>query len=164
MKKYISKCGQYILGRRDSFKTHFSAFKIASRPLQLSTDLLYIISLLLLCVHMLNIGQGKNIISSFLLNKKKNVETYTSHVNFFSFSFRLLHNSILDWYSSKDGYKGNNSLISWMLARPSWVIFVCKKWQYQGEIALVTNLRPLMSEQLLKFGYILYYLNGEYIS
>ena len=37
---------------------------------------------------MLNIGQGKNIISSFLLNKKKkNVETYTSHVNFFHIPF-----------------------------------------------------------------------------
>ena len=51
-----------------------------------------------------------------------------------------------------------------MNARRSWVFFVCKKQQYQGEIALVTNLRPLMSEQLLKFGYILYCLNGEYIS
>ena len=50
-----------------------------------------------------------------------------------------------------------------MNARPSWVFFVCKKQQYQGEIALVTNLRPLMSEQLLEFGYILYCLNGEYI-
>ena len=50
-----------------------------------------------------------------------------------------------------------------MNAHPSWVFFVCKKRQYQGEIALVTNLRPLMSEQLLKFGYILYCLNGEYI-
>jgi hypothetical protein len=48
-----------------------------------------------------------------------------------------------------------------MNARPSWVFFVCKKQQYQGEIALATNLRPLMSEQ---FGYILYCLNGEYIS
>ena len=27
-------------------------------------------------------------------------------------------------------------------ARHSWVFFVCKKRQYQGEIALVTNLRP----------------------
>ena len=45
-----------------------------------------------------------------------------------------------------------------------WVFFVCKKQQYQGEIALVTNLRPLTSEQLLKFGYILYCFNGEYIS
>ena len=41
---------------------------------------------------------------------------------------------------------------------------VCKKQQYQGKIALVPNIRPLMSEQLLKFGYILYYLNSEYIS
>ena len=60
---------------------------------------------------------------------------------------------------TKDGFKGNHSLISWMLAP-----LVCKKRQYQGEIALATNLRPLMSEQLLKFGYILYCLNGEYIS
>ena len=51
-----------------------------------------------------------------------------------------------------------------MNARLSWVFFVCKKQQYQGEIALVTNIRPLMSEQLLQFGYILYCLNGEYIS
>jgi hypothetical protein len=51
-----------------------------------------------------------------------------------------------------------------MNARPSWVFFVSKKQQYQGEIALVTNLRPLTSEQLLKFGYILSCLNGEYIS
>ena len=43
-------------------------------------------------------------------------------------------------------------------------LFVCKKRQYQGEIALVTNIRPLMSEQISKLGYILYYLNGEYIS
>jgi hypothetical protein len=43
--------------------------------------------------------------------------------------------------------------------------FLCvKKQQYQGEIALVTNLRPLMSEQLLKFGYIFYCLNGKYVS
>ena len=40
---------------------------------------------------------------------------------------------------------------------------VCKKQQYRGEIALVTNIRPFMSEQLLKFGFMLYYLNGEYI-
>ena len=51
-----------------------------------------------------------------------------------------------------------------MNARPYWVFFACKKQQYRGEIALVTNLRPLMSEQLLKFGYILFYLKGEYIS
>ena len=51
-----------------------------------------------------------------------------------------------------------------MNARPSWVFFVCKKRQYQGEIALATNLRPLMSEQVLESGYILYFLNGEYIS
>ena len=51
-----------------------------------------------------------------------------------------------------------------MNARPCWVFFVRKKQQQLGEIALVTNLRPLMSEQLLKFGYILYFLNGEYIS
>ena len=51
-----------------------------------------------------------------------------------------------------------------MNARPCWVFFVRKKQQQLGEIALVTNLRPLMSEQLLKFGYILYCLNGEYIS
>ena len=51
-----------------------------------------------------------------------------------------------------------------MNAHPSWVFFVCKKQQYQGEIALVTNTRPLMSEQLLKFDYILYCLSGEYIS
>ena len=38
--------------------------------------------------------------------------------------------------------------------------FLCVK---NGEIALVTNLRPLMSEQLLKFGYILYCLNGVYV-
>ena len=50
-----------------------------------------------------------------------------------------------------------------MNARPSWVIFVCKKRQYQGEIALVRNLRPLMSDQLSKFGFMMYYLNGEYI-
>ena len=50
-----------------------------------------------------------------------------------------------------------------MNARPSWV-FLGEKQQYQGEIAIVTNLRPLMSEQLIKFGYILYCLNGEYIS
>jgi hypothetical protein len=43
-----------------------------------------------------------------------------------------------------------------MNARPSWVFFECKKRQYQGEIASVTNLRPLMSEQLLKLGYILH--------
>ena len=42
--------------------------------------------------------------------------------------------------------------------------FVCKKQQYRGEIALVTNIRPFMSEQLSKLGYILYCLNGEYIS
>ena len=40
---------------------------------------------------------------------------------------------------------------------------MCKKRQYQEEIAIVTNLRPLMSEQLLRFGYILYCLNGQYI-
>ena len=51
-----------------------------------------------------------------------------------------------------------------MNARPYWVFFVCKKQLSREEIALVTNLRPLMSEQLLKFGYILYCLNGEYIS
>ena len=51
-----------------------------------------------------------------------------------------------------------------MNARPSWVFFVCKKQQYQGEIALVTNIRSLMFEQLLKFGSMLYCLNGEYIS
>ena len=51
-----------------------------------------------------------------------------------------------------------------MNARPSWVSFLFKKkQQYQGEIALVTNLRSLMSEQLLKFGFLSYYLNGEYI-
>ena len=49
-----------------------------------------------------------------------------------------------------------------MNARPFWVFFVCKKQQYQGEIALVRNLRPLMSEQLLKFGCVLYCLNGQY--
>ena len=43
-------------------------------------------------------------------------------------------------------------------------VFLCKKPQYQGENALVTNLRLLMSEQLSKLGYILYWLNGEYIS
>ena len=37
-----------------------------------------------------------------------------------------------------------------MNARPCWVFFVRKKQQQLGEIALVTNLRPLMSEQLLK--------------
>jgi hypothetical protein len=47
-----------------------------------------------------------------------------------------------------------------MNARPSWVFFVCEKQQYQGEIAFATNLRPLMFEQLLKFGYILYCLNA----
>ena len=51
-----------------------------------------------------------------------------------------------------------------MDARPSWVFLVCKKQQYQEEIALATNLRPLMSQQLLRFGCILYFLNGEYIS
>jgi hypothetical protein len=51
-----------------------------------------------------------------------------------------------------------------MNARPSWVFFVCEKQQNQGEIASLTNVRPLMSEQLLRFGYILYFLNGEYIS
>ena len=51
-----------------------------------------------------------------------------------------------------------------MNAGPSWMFFVCKKQQYQEEIALVTNLRPLMSDQLLKLGYILYCLTGEYIS
>jgi hypothetical protein len=40
----------------------------------------------------------------------------------------------------------------------------CNKQQYQGEIALFTNLMPLMSEQLLKFGYNLYCLNSEYLS
>ena len=35
-----------------------------------------------------------------------------------------------------------------MNARPSWVFSLCKKRQYQEEIALVTNLRPLMSQQL----------------
>ena len=71
---------------------------------------------------------------------------------------------IIDFHTiSKDGFTGKKlSLL--MNARPAWVFFVCKKRQYQGEIALVTNLRPLMSEQLLKFGYILYCLNGEYIS
>ena len=63
---------------------------------------------------------------------------------------------------TKDGFKGNDSLISWMFAPLG--IFVCKKLKYQGEIALVTNLRPLMSEELLIFDHILYYLNGEYIS
>ena len=48
-----------------------------------------------------------------------------------------------------------------MNARPSWVFFVCQKQQYQEEIALVTNLRHLMSEQLLKFCYILYCLSGQ---
>ena len=33
---------------------------------------------------------------------------------------------------------------------PTGCFFLCKKQQYQGEIALVTNLRPLMFEQLLK--------------
>jgi hypothetical protein len=48
--------------------------------------------------------------------------------------------------------------IPWsMNAHPSWMFFVCKKRQYQGEIALATNLRSLMSEQSLKFGYILYF-------
>ena len=51
-----------------------------------------------------------------------------------------------------------------MNVRPYWVFFVCKKQQYLGEFALVTNLRTLMSEQLLMLGYILYCLNGEYIS
>ena len=51
-----------------------------------------------------------------------------------------------------------------MNARPYWMFLCVKKKQYQGEIALVTNLRPLMSEQLLELGYILYCLNGEYIS
>ena len=51
-----------------------------------------------------------------------------------------------------------------MNAPPSWVFFVCKKRQYRGEIALVTNLRPLMFEQLLRCGYILYCLIGEYNS
>jgi hypothetical protein len=64
-------------------------------------------------------------------------------------------------HSVKDGFKGNDSLISWMLA-PLWCFLCVKKQQYQGEIALVTNLRPLMSVQLLKFIYILYCLNGEY--
>ena len=37
-----------------------------------------------------------------------------------------------------------------MNARPSWMFFcVCEKQQYQEEIALVPNLRPLMSETLL---------------
>ena len=47
-----------------------------------------------------------------------------------------------------------------MIACPSWMFFLCKNRQYQEEIALVTNLRPLMSEQSLKFGYILYCLNA----
>ena len=64
--------------------------------------------------------------------------------------------------NAKDSFKGND--FDLMNARPSWVFSVCKKQQYQGEIPLVTNLRPLMSEQLLKFGYILYCLSGEYIS
>ena len=46
-----------------------------------------------------------------------------------------------------------------MNARPSWVFFVRKKQQYQEKIALVTNIRPLMSAQLLKFVYLLYCLN-----
>ena len=54
-----------------------------------------------------------------------------------------------------------------MNIRPSWVFLYVKKQKYQGEIALVTNLRPLMSEQLLKFGYIsekidLTYLTGDF--
>ena len=49
-----------------------------------------------------------------------------------------------------------------MNARPFLVFFVCKQ-QYHGEIVLVANLRPLMSGQLLKFGIMLTYLNGEYI-
>ena len=48
----------------------------------------------------------------------------------------------------KDGFKGNDSLISWMLPPLGYFLYL-KKQQYQGEIALVTNLRPLMSEQLL---------------
>ena len=50
-----------------------------------------------------------------------------------------------------------------MNARPSWVFFVRKKQQYQEEIALVTNLRPLMSEQLSKFGFLKYLLISEAI-
>ena len=53
----------------------------------------------------------------------------------------------------KDGFKGI-LFLDLMNARPSWMFCVCKKQQYQGEIVLVTNLRPLMSEQLLKFGYM----------
>ena len=63
----------------------------------------------------------------------------------------------------KDGFKGI-LFLDLMNARPSWMFCVCKKQQYQGEIVLVTNLRPLMSEQLLIFSYILYSLNIEYIS
>ena len=37
-----------------------------------------------------------------------------------------------------------------MNARPYWVFFVCKKRQYQGDIALVTNLSSLMSEHRRK--------------
>ena len=64
---------------------------------------------------------------------------------------------------TKDGFMGNDSLISWMLS-PLGCFLCVKKQQYHREIALATNLRPLMSEQLLEFGYILYFLNGEYIS
>ena len=53
----------------------------------------------------------------------------------------------------KDGFKGSISLISWM-GVGCWVFFVRKKQQYHEEIALVTNLRPLKSQQSLKFSYI----------
>ena len=42
-------------------------------------------------------------------------------------------------------------------------LFVCvKNVSSKDRFFLVKNLRPLMSKQLLKFGFLLYYLNGEY--
>ena len=35
---------------------------------------------------------------------------------------------------------------------------------WYGQICLKKYIRPLMSEQLLKFGFMLYYLNGEYVN
>ena len=74
---------------------------------------------------------------------------------------KILRN--IQW-GSKYGFKGNDSLILLMLA-PLGCFLCVKKQHYQGGIAIpVTNLRPLMSEQLIKNDCILYCLDGEYIS
>ena len=63
---------------------------------------------------------------------------------------------------AKDGFRGKDSSILLMLAPPE-SFFVSKKTTAVRTDFFIKKSKASMSEQLLRFGFMLYYLNGGYI-